>query len=199
MADELSQTQVNILKGFFPEGQEITLKILMERSGYSYEPIHRNIKQLLAKKIINVKKFGKTAVYSANFEKEEFKLAFYHYMTKKVIKFKNKHPKIFRAIKELEEEPFDLIILFGSYSKGIETKESDVDLMVITDKKNKENEVYGLKYEYGLDFVPAFVKKREFLKMKKENKVLWDSLKKFGIVFKGENLFYYWVYQNEKN
>ena len=195
----LSETELKILSSFFPEGKEITLKIIQKRSKLSYEPVHRILKQLAGKKLLFEKKFGKTLVYNLEFDKEEHKLAFYHYMTERVIAFSKKHNKVFRAIKELERELFDIIILFGSYSKGTETKNSDVDLMIVTDEKNKENEVYGLKHVYNLNFAPAFVKKQEFPKIKKENNILWKSLKNFSIVFKGIDLYYYWMYKNESN
>ena len=120
-------------------------------------------------------------------------------MLGRIIEFRKKYPNIFRAIKELEKQPFEIIILFGSYSKGSETKESDVDLMIVTDKKNKENEVYSLKHLYNLDFAPVFIRWQEFPKIKSENSELWNSLKNYSIVFRGDDLYYYWMYKNEKN
>src|SRR3989344_4812442 len=73
----LKQTELRILSSFFPEGKERTLKQIMEKSGLSYEPIYRNIQELARKKIISSKRFGKTLVYSLNFEKEEVKTAFF--------------------------------------------------------------------------------------------------------------------------
>jgi len=195
----LNETELKVLSSFFPEGEEITLKIIQKRTKLSYEPVYRTVKELVKKKIISKKNFGKTLVYNLEFDKEEPKFAFYYYMTERIITFSKKHNKVFRAVKDIEKEPFDIIILFGSYSKGSETKNSDVDLMIVTDEKNKENEIYGLKHIYNLDFAPAFVKKREFPKIKKENNILWNSLKNFSIVFKGIDLYYYWMYKNENN
>lgn len=198
-SDRISQVEDVVLRCFFPEGREITIKKIQDRCSYSYERVNTALKQLTEKKIISEKKIGKTLTYSLDFHHLYSKLAFYRFMTEKIIKFSNKHKKIFRAIKELEEEPFDIIILFGSYSKGTETMNSDIDLMIIANTKNRENQVYGLKHKYNLDFAPVFVKKEEFPKIKKENKVLWESLRDFGVVFKGENLFYYRMYQNEND
>jgi len=39
----------------------------------------------------------------------------------------------------------------------------------------------------------------EFPNIKKDNLELWSDLKNYGVVFKGGDYFYYWMYQDEKN
>ncbi len=191
----LNETELKVLKSFFPEGNEITLKIIMERTGLSYEPVHRTIKRLTNKKLVSVKKFGKTSVYKTDFQKEEVKLAFIFYAKQKLKDFSEKHGRIFRALSKLNEENVDFLAIFGSYAKGTERKNSDVDVLCVgSNKKKIEKEVKGLRYETNLEFAPVVIIKSEFAKIKLENKVFWNDLVRFGIIFKGYELFFYHAY-----
>ncbi len=198
--NNLSEVEEVVLRCFFPEAEEMTINKIRERCGYSYERVHTALKELEKKKIVSLKKIGKTLVYKPDFSNLYLKRAFHHYMTELLIDFSNKHKIISNAIKTASQEIFGITILFGSYSKGNETKNSDIDLMIVSDsEKQAQNQINDIKIKYGFDFVPAFVKKTEFPKIKQENPELWKDLKDYAIVFNGADLYYYWMYQNEKN
>lgn len=187
----LKETELKILSSFFPEGKEITLKKIMERSNLSYEPIHRTVNILNEKKLISSKKFGKTFVYSLNFEKEDVKIAFFFYAKEKLKDFSKNHKLIFNGLSKINDDNIDFLAVFGSYAKETQTKDSDVDILCISsNKKEDEKEIKSLKYETNLDFAPVVMPKTEFKKIKKENEVFWNDLVKFGIIFKGYELFY---------
>ena len=185
------ETELRVLSGFFPEGKDITLKQIMEKSGLSYEPVYRNIKELAEKKRILPKRFGKTLVYSLNFEKEDVKTAFFFYAKERFKEFSKKYGTIFRALSKINDENVDFLAVFGSYAKGNPGKESDVDVLCVSSKKKEdEREIIGLKYESNLEFAPVVMLKSEFRKIKKENEIFWKDLVEFGIIFKGYELFY---------
>lgn len=198
--DKTSAVEGAVLRCFFPEGNEKTISEIMERAEYSYERVNTALKKLENKKIVSSKRIGKTLLYKADYHNLHLKLAFHHYMTERLIEFANKHRIIYNALKSIEEEPLGMVLLFGSYSKGTETKSSDIDLMIISEyQKERENAINGLKAKYGLDFAPAYVKRTEFPKIKKENSVLWRDLRNYALIFKGGDLFFYWMYQHETN
>jgi len=185
------ETELKILSSFFPEGKEVTLSEIMEKSGLSYEPVNRIAKILAERKLISFKKFGKTFVYSLNFEKEEVKTAFFFYAKEKLNEFSKNRKVIFNGLSRVRDENIDFLAVFGSYSKGSPTKDSDVDILCVSSsRKEDEKEIKSLKYETNLEFVPVVIPKVEFRKIKKENEVLWKDLVKFGIIFKGYELFY---------
>lgn len=187
----LKETELRILSSFFPEGKDITLKIIMQKSGLSYEPVYRVVNALTEKKIISFKKFGKTFVYSLIFEKEEAKLAFFFYAKDKLKEFSKNHRLIFNALSKVNKENSDFLAIFGSYVKGTQKKDSDVDVLCVSSNRKKdEKEIKSLKYETNLDFAPVVISKTEFRKIKNENEVFWSDLIKFGIIFKGYELFY---------
>ena len=193
--NKLSETEFEVLKSFFPEGKEITLKEIMKRSGYSYEPVYRTVKQLVEKQLILLKKFGKTLVYSLNFNKNFVKIAFFLYANEKKEEFSKKHFLITKSLSDLTEDDLDFLAIFGSYAKGNYTKNSDIDILAVTNKqKNIESEIKSLKYKLGKELVPVVIPKIEFAKIKNENEQFWKDLIKYGVIFKGYELFYYYAY-----
>ena len=193
--NKLLENELKILSSFFPEGKEITLKIIQERSKLSYEPVHRIIKQLIDKKLVIEKKFGKTLVYSLDFTKEKIKISFILYADEKKEKFEGRDGNIYRALSKIKDGDIDFLAIFGSYAKGVPTKKSDVDVLCISSNKNKtEYEIKALRYETNLEFTPVLMSKTEFAKIKDENKQFWNDLVDYGIIFKGYELFYYHAY-----
>ena len=77
--------------------------------------------------------------------------------------------------------PATSIILFGSFAKGENTKDSDIDILVITNKKEKiklgELKKHPLQIIYR---TPA-----QWNKMEKDSKAFVEEIKK-GILLKGE-------------
>ncbi len=201
---EISPLEGTIIAAFFPEAEDMTLKEIQDRIDYSYERVNSALKSLARKKIVIEKRIGKTLIYSLdlfNFKVEN--LGFRSYVLQKETDFIRKHKIIYKAIQEIENYPFSWnVILFGSYSKDNVTKQSDIDLIVTClPEKEKEvgNFIFSLKHKYGINFSPVVLPMHEFSDIKKDNPELWSDLKLYGIVFKGGDSFYYWMYKNEKS
>lgn len=72
------------------------------------------------------------------------------------------------------------VILFGSWAKGENLEESDIDLFILTrDKKTIEDKIY--KYVTSLKLQPVIHTPQEWSKIEKENKVFANSVSQ-GIV-----------------
>lgn len=196
---ELSVLDRMIISAFFPEAEEMTIKDLQERVDYSYERVNSSLKLLAEKKIVIEKQRGKTLVYSLDLQNLYAEIGFSGYMLDREIDFIKKHKIVYNAIKEIISSPLIWeIILFGSYSKGTETNQSDIDLICITYKKEEAGHfVKSLRHKYNLKFSPII--SQDFNDIKKDNPELWHDLKIYGIVFKGKDNFYYWMYKDEKN
>ncbi|GBE19712.1 nucleotidyltransferase domain protein [archaeon BMS3Abin17] len=199
---EISMLEGTILSSFFPEGEDMTIKEIMERTDYSYERINTALKSLVEKGIVQEKKVGKTLVYFPNLNNLYIEsMGFNAYMLGKEIEFIKKHKEVYKAIKEIGENPYVWgIILFGSYSKGLETKQSDIDIICIASKKEEVKRFLGsLRHKYNIKFAPIILPLHEFPNIKKDNLELWNDLKMYGIVFKGGDSFYYWMYKDESS
>ncbi|MEK6859505.1 MAG: nucleotidyltransferase domain-containing protein [Nanoarchaeota archaeon] len=199
---EISILEGTIIASFFPEAEEMTIKEIQERVEHSYERVNSALKYLSEKKIIIERKKGKTLVYSLDLHNLYVEIGFGSYSLEREIDFIKKHKTIYKAIQEAENHPFSWsVILFGSYSKGTETKQSDVDLIITcipSKEKEVEDFVKSLKHKYGINFSPVVLPMHEFSNIKKDNPELWHDLKMYGIVFKGVDSFYSWMYKNDK-
>ena len=200
---EISMLEGTILASFFPEAEEMTIKEIQERVDYSYERVNSALKSLSEKKIIIEKQKGKTLLYSLDLYNLYVEIiGFGSYSLQRETDFIRKQKTIYKAIQEIENYPFSWsVVLFGSYSKGTETKQSDVDLIVTcipSREKEVEDFVKSLKHKYGINFSPVVLPMHEFSNIKKDNPELWHDLKIYGVVFKGGDNFYYWMYKCDK-
>ncbi len=201
---EISMLEGTILASFFPEVEEMTIKEIQERVDYSYERINSALKSLTEKKVVIEKQKGKTLVYSLDLNNLYVEIiGFGSYSLQRETDFIRKQRTVYKAIQEVENHPFSWsVILFGSYSKGTETKGSDVDLMVTcipSKEKEVNNFIKSLEHKYGINFSPVVLPMHEFPNIKKDNPELWNDLKIYGIVFKGGDSFYYWMYKDESS
>jgi DNA polymerase sigma len=197
---ELSFLEGTIISSFFPEGKERTIKEIQERVDYSYERVNSALKSLSEKKIVTMEHKGKTLIYSLDLKHLYAEIGFDHYVLEREIYFMKKHQILYNALKEIRDNPFIwMVVLFGSYYKGTESKQSDIDVICVSNKKKEtEHFVKSLKYKYNLEFAPIVLPLHEFPNIKKDNPELWYDLKTYGIVFKGEDSFYYWMYKDDK-
>ena len=197
--EEVRETGLKIARSFFPQGRDMTLKEILKRSGLSYEPVYRTLQEMTKKNIVFSRKFGRTLVYDLNSKKDISKMAFISYSIEKMRKFSDKHYDIYSAISEIPEDIAEIIVVFGSYAKGTERKNSDIDLLCVGSEIEKlKSAVYALKRSHNKDFASVIIPKTEFAKIKKENKEFWQDLVNYGIIFKGYEPFYYYAYLEEK-
>ncbi len=194
---ELAEGEETLLKSMFPKGKELTINEIMKRTPYSsYERNNTYLRSLAQRKAIEQKRVGKTLVYSLMPRLWVSKKAFHEYALERVKEFSDKHKVISQALQELPQEEIDAVIIFGSYAKGAERKESDIDVLIISNDKGRvETAITSLKRRYGLHIHVIIIPKSEFAKIKTENKELWDSLVTYGILFKGYEIFYYHAYE----
>ena len=74
------------------------------------------------------------------------------------------------------------VVLFGSASQGTDTKESDVDLFVLSsEKEDVSREISGFNSKLERKVNPIVVDSNEFAKMKREDRPLYDNIDR-GIV-----------------
>ena len=102
--------------------------------------IQRKIKELEKENVVDYKEEGKNKVYflKSNIESKTYAFKTENY---KLLKFLRKNPEFRNIIDKIQkDERIKLCILFGSYAKGIEKKESDIDIYIDTqDEKIKKD------------------------------------------------------------
>ena len=193
---EIEEGEEVVLRSIFPKAKNLTIKEIMKNTHYSsYERNNSYLKSLAKKKIIEEKKVGKTLVYSLIPNNWHSKKAFYSYSLERARIFSEKHKTIALALKELPEEELDFLAIFGSYAKGKERRDSDIDLLCSTFKKEEvEKTISTIKRKFNLNIQAVIIPRTELGKVKEENSEFWQDLVNYGIIFKGYDLFYYYAY-----
>ncbi len=190
----LAHNKLAVLASFFPNIKEKTAKEIEKTSELSHEPIFRLLKSLVKEKYIKEKKIGGTNVYEL-VRRDDLFLIYTYFMTEKIKKFKEKHPLKYKRIKEFIQSIEAIsVILFGSYAKGTEIETSDIDILVVSHKREAEKTALTFKTKYNVSFNIVIIKPSDFKNIKKDNSVFYDELVTFGIVFYGIEFFFNGVY-----
>ena len=71
------------------------------------------------------------------------------------------------------------IAIFGSYAKGTATKESDIDILVICEKKEVSDIIRKIHAKYGREAMPVIITQSEF-KGQKEKPIIKVSSNKLS-------------------
>jgi predicted nucleotidyltransferase len=78
------------------------------------------------------------------------------------------------------------IVLFGSCAEGTDTKDSDIDLFVLTSTKNAiRREVRDFNRTSDRNVAPVVIDTNEFARLKQEDKPLYENVQR-GIVLWGK-------------
>lgn len=191
----LNETELNILSAFFPEFTERTTKEIEERSGYSHERAYSTLKALEEKGFLSKRTVGKALAYSIKKMDDSVYLSFTYYSLNKKNSFVKKYPGVWKAIEEfMERTKLDLFILFGSYSKREAREGSDIDILCVNGDSETEKIALSLRHKYDLRISPVVVSKEDFRNIRSDNPELWEEIVRFGVILKGQELFYYLVY-----
>ncbi len=79
------------------------------------------------------------------------------------------------------------VVLFGSASQGTDTKESDIDLFVLSsEKEDVSREISGFNRSFERRINPIVVDSNEFAKMKREDRPLYDNIDRGIVLWQAE-------------
>lgn len=134
--------------------------------------VNQALKDLAKKKWVNLEKKGNMNFFSLNLDSppiRQFKV------TQTVTKLNN----LVEKLKPLSKR----VILFGSASEGLNTEESDIDVLVVSNAKDK---VRSMVREYRIDGEIQLLvyNSLEFVKLRTSDKVLYERVGK-GITLWG--------------
>jgi predicted nucleotidyltransferase len=107
----------------------------------SHSTVLRKINELLKENVLDYKKEGKNKIF---FIKNNLKAKNYIYSAEihKLNNLLKKHPALSIILEDIKKSfSKGIIILFGSYAKGIPNKESDIDIYLETNNTNIKNKV----------------------------------------------------------
>jgi len=145
--------------------------------------IRRKLKQLQNENTIDYKIKGKNQTYfiKDTLESELYKEKLEYYKLQKILKI----PKIRRIIKEIKDFIYKkeldsnlIIVLFGSYAKGIATKESDIDIYINSNNKKIKEKIQAISKKINIKF-GELNKKNELSEEIIKNHIILNNIQGF--------------------
>ena len=174
------------------EDKNISISQLSNFSKIDYKNVYNIVKQLEKKDIITLERFGNA--FNCILNKKPHPVIFETEYERRKKLLKNSDLQI--LYKKINSLNFSFIaLIFGSYAKGTSSKNSDIDLMIIGEKK-REKEVERVISLLPLDIHLIFFTYEEFLSMSlsKEFSVVSEVIKRNIILIGIED--YYRLMEN---
>ena len=172
---------------------------LIEKSHVGLLP---NLKKLEEEKFLLSKQVGKSKVFSLNLNNNQTKELILLAEKKRTLELLNKEFFIKKIYDEYIKTNLNgCLILFGSYASGINTKESDIDLIYIGEISNNEKEIIkDLGKVYNKEIHLTIMGLEEFKEqLHKQNALIKEIIKNHIILYNHDFLINeLWRYYDEK-
>ncbi len=192
------KTALKIVKLFLEDRTQKTIREISKQIKADYRITHTAVQRLIEKKILMAETIGKSTVCKLNIH--QFSTEIYIAETEKrdeILKDRNLKQLYNELISKIKTT-FFIVLLFGSYAKGLQTKSSDIDLLFICNEKNFEDTVSNILSLIPLKIHPIIITEEEFIRMKesKKSNVVHEAINS-NIVLIGIELFYQCLIKNE--
>ena len=171
-------------------GTEFTIKEISEKLSMNYRIAYEEIKALETQKAITVKRAAGSNFCTSSYATFSA-LAFQAEEARKNALLENKNIKlIYKRITEIQD-PFYILLLFGSYARKNQTKTSDIDFCLITDSSSVKERARSIIEQIPLNIHLLDFTKDEFLAMIRTRKPnVGHEIAKNNVILKGVEEFY---------
>ena len=175
--------QLKIIELFGKE-KELTINQIAKKLKESYSFVNRTVNYMMSENVLLKESVGHSFLCRLNLANDTAKALFILNETNKKKEFfeKNKDIKLISdEILKNVPEAF-IVALFGSYAKNTQTKESDIDVFILTDKKIDPTElVRSISSIYNKEISPIIMN-RNALKNQKNKTVIREIIKNHVII-----------------
>ncbi len=180
--------ELKIVDFLAKEGKELTIHELSVQMDEFYSYIYRTINRLAKEGVITKRKAGKAFLCSLKFSEKALAMLKLAELEKKDDLFgKNKQLKLMlEDFMNLLKTKSMTVVLFGSYSKGAETEESDIDVLLIAKNKIEvDRAVKEIYAKYGKEISVVNMTEDEF-KKQKEKPIIKEIIKSHCIIYNAD-------------
>ena len=170
-----------------------------------YDPAHNHITEMNKQGIITINKVGNAKQCSLNLKNDNARNLLQGVDLKKSEEIYKKNSKIKNILEALISKltekyiaEMQSIILFGSYAKNTQKKDSDIDILfIVNDLKNKqlrediERECSSFEYSHNIKISPIITDITEFKKMLAAKELnVGKEAREYGISLYGSEKFW---------
>jgi predicted nucleotidyltransferase len=191
-----TDTDYLIMASFFPENKASTPPQVVEKTGFSYETVHSILNKLAERKQLKKEIVGRTQQFTLDTKNTHSFIAYMQYCMFKNTDFATKNKTAYKMLREFAEETDPMLALvYGSYAKHVQTRESDLDLLVVDSKMrprmkempNYRKQTQAMESKYGVKTHLLHMEYLDFLEVQKHNSLLWETMRDDGVVIHGYN------------
>ena len=175
-----------ILKQFLGDfNRQIYGRDLIEKVKLSQKNIAMTLNELEKNNVLTSQKAGNMKYFSLN--KENPLIARYLMLAEidSSVEFLRNNPKINHIISTIIKN--QIIVVFGSYAKGLQKKGSDLDLLIIGNYDKKK--IREIRENYGIKISIKNTSKEGFIKSMKEKNMLMNEILNDHIILSGYEEF----------
>ncbi len=160
------------------------MRSVARKLGESHSTILRKLSNLKKENVIDFRKEGKNKIFflKQNLVSHTYILQAELHKLTKLLRYNPELSIIFEEILKKTDER--LIILFGSYAKGIAKKESDIDMYIETKSRNVQRNVQEIHSKINVK-IGVFERKSPLIK----------EIIKDHIILRGSEVFYEYISQ----
>ena len=187
------KTELKIIKCFIESKKPKTIREIAQQIKADYKITHIATQRLIVEKILKVQTIGKSSL--CGLDEKYYGLGIYEAENeRKEDILKNSNIKqLYKEIISKVNTSFFVLLLFGSYAKGKQTKTSDIDLMLISNEKDFESKISNILSLLPLKTHALVFTEEEFIRMKdsKKSNVIQEAIGGNIILYGIEA--YYWL------
>ncbi len=169
--------------------EAFSINAISKKLALNYRIAFDGIKQLEKKNAVSIKKLGNSNQCTFSHKFNEQVLAVEN--IKREVLLANKNLKVlFDRISKIQN-PFFICLIFGSYAKGTQTKQSDIDLCIITDDEDAKQQISQITRSLPLQIHLLDFSTKDFLKMLKTTEQnVGKEITRNNIILKGTENYY---------
>ncbi len=176
---------------FFMEhrGEFFSIYAAAKRLNINYRIAFEEIKKLAEERILALEKLGNSNQCTFNYIFTEKVLAVEQQRKENLLK--QKHLKILDIRLQEIQNPFYIALVFGSYATGKQTKQSDIDICIITDHEDIRKKAGQIIRTLALPIHYLDFSAQEFISMLKTTEEnVGKEIMKHNILLQGVEDFY---------
>ena len=185
------KTKLKIVKLFIEDNKPKTIREIAKQINADYRITHTATQRLIEQNILKTQTVGKSTLCELNPAYYGFEIYEAENERKdKILKNKNIR-QLYKEIMLKVETSLFILVLFGSYAKGKQTKSSDIDLLFISNEKNFENKVTDILSLLPIKTHQVVFTEEEFVRMKdsKKSNVVQEAIEN-NIILYGIETYY---------
>lgn len=186
----INQTTLKILGLYLDDYKKsLHLREISRETEIDVKAIQLQLKKLEKINVLSSIIRGRNKDYQLNLNNVTTKYYLVMAETFTSIIYLKRHFLIKKIVEEIENKVHDPLILFGSFAKGTYTKDSDVDVFVISDKKINTNSIIDASNMVGKKISLKSTSRQQFLEGLRNNDPLIKEIVSNHIVLKGADQF----------